>query len=233
MERDSKGMADKAAQELERIEQVNDLLKTYFSKFDERIINTMRKYIFLESGMRQLFKKLNLSFPASLNQQLEAVAKFISISGEAEFRKRILYTDSDSKFAIKPIIYVDKPSPLLQGASVSTPAKEQTQPKQTPSAMQEIQTPSAQPPKPQANILSTPVAPIQPPPASIPSPAEEKVDPAKLTWPYVDRRSGKDRRTKQDRRSQVDVIFKNKRYGGERRSGIERRKNWPPPKDKK
>jgi len=53
---------------------------------------------------------------------------------------------------------------------------------------------------------------------------------AKKTWPEVDRRSGKDRRVTKDRRKVMEVVFKNRRYGGERRSGKEKRKNWKPTK---
>jgi hypothetical protein len=45
------------------------------------------------------------------------------------------------------------------------------------------------------------------------------------TRPEVEHRSGKDRRVHKSRRKDVDVIFKNKRYGGERRKGKDRRKN--------
>lgn len=48
------------------------------------------------------------------------------------------------------------------------------------------------------------------------------------TWPYIDRRSGKERRSGKDRRANVETIFKNKRFGGDRRSGKDRRKNWKP-----
>jgi len=47
------------------------------------------------------------------------------------------------------------------------------------------------------------------------------------TWPEVERRSGIERRVKVDRRSDVELIFKNRRFGKDRRSKIERRKNWP------
>lgn len=43
-------------------------------------------------------------------------------------------------------------------------------------------------------------------------------------WDGVERRSGKERRVKPDRRDNVEVIFKNKRYGRDRRSGKDRRK---------
>lgn len=46
-------------------------------------------------------------------------------------------------------------------------------------------------------------------------------------WPDVERRSGKERRRKPDRRKDVDIVYQNKRYGGDRRQSGERRKNWP------
>jgi len=49
---------------------------------------------------------------------------------------------------------------------------------------------------------------------------------AEKKWSKMEHRSGKDRRVRKARRKDVDVIFKNKRFGGERRSGKDRRKNW-------
>ncbi len=45
------------------------------------------------------------------------------------------------------------------------------------------------------------------------------------TWPEVDRRHNKDRRQSPERRRSIEVTFKNKRFGGERRGGKDRRKN--------
>ena len=47
------------------------------------------------------------------------------------------------------------------------------------------------------------------------------------TWPAVERRNGIERRSGADRRGSVEMIFKNKRYGKDRRTSGERRKNWP------
>ena len=58
-----------------------------------------------------------------------------------------------------------------------------------------------------------------------PEPPPNDVPPEKLTWPYVDRRTGVDRRKgKKDRRNRVDMVYKNRRFGGDRRKG-DRRKN--------
>ncbi len=46
-------------------------------------------------------------------------------------------------------------------------------------------------------------------------------------WPDVERRSGRERRRKRDRRKDVDIVYQNKRYGGDRRDEKERRRNWP------
>jgi hypothetical protein len=49
----------------------------------------------------------------------------------------------------------------------------------------------------------------------------------KGTWPEVERRSGRERRKSLDRRNSVEIIYKNKRFGRDRRSDEEPRKNWP------
>lgn len=49
------------------------------------------------------------------------------------------------------------------------------------------------------------------------------IPPEQLSWPHIERRSGKERREKKDRRSSVDVIYKNRRFGGERRKGDRRK----------
>ncbi|MEO8377678.1 MAG: hypothetical protein ABI579_08395 [Candidatus Sumerlaeota bacterium] len=47
-------------------------------------------------------------------------------------------------------------------------------------------------------------------------------------WPHVERRSGRERRRQADRRKALEVTFKNRRYGKDRRkTEQERRKNWP------
>jgi hypothetical protein len=68
-------------------------------------------------------------------------------------------------------------------------------------------------------------------PARVPAPVPEA--PAPVTappppaadgpWDGVERRSGKERRQR-SRRESVEVTFKNKRYGRDRRSGQDRRK---------
>lgn len=56
--------------------------------------------------------------------------------------------------------------------------------------------------------------------------ATKKWDPTG-TWPEVERRSGRERRRLDDRRREVDIVYKNQRYGKPRRRPAERRKNWP------
>lgn len=46
-----------------------------------------------------------------------------------------------------------------------------------------------------------------------------------VTWPEIDRRSREDRRRRHDRRGSVEVVYQNKRFGGERRAGDDRRKS--------
>lgn len=46
-------------------------------------------------------------------------------------------------------------------------------------------------------------------------------------WPDVERRSGFERRRKPDRRKEIDIVYSNRRFGGDRRSPDERRSNWP------
>lgn len=49
------------------------------------------------------------------------------------------------------------------------------------------------------------------------------VPPEQLSWPHIERRSGKDRREGKDRRGTIDVVYKNRRFGGERRKGDRRK----------
>ncbi len=46
-------------------------------------------------------------------------------------------------------------------------------------------------------------------------------------WPDVERRSGFERRRKPDRRKEIDIVYSNRRFGGDRRSPDERRRDWP------
>lgn len=56
--------------------------------------------------------------------------------------------------------------------------------------------------------------PVAPPP---------NIPPEQLSWPHIERRSGQDRRKSEDRRNKIDIIFKNRRFGGERRKGDRRK----------
>ncbi len=47
------------------------------------------------------------------------------------------------------------------------------------------------------------------------------------TWPEAERRSPRERRRRGDRRSAIDLVYKNLRYGRDRRQSGERRKGWP------
>lgn len=49
----------------------------------------------------------------------------------------------------------------------------------------------------------------------------------KGAWPAAERRNGIERRQKPDERMEVELIFKNRRFGKDRRQGKERRRNWP------
>ncbi len=84
---------------------------------------------------------------------------------------------------------------------------------------------------PEGGYAGPPGYPFPWPPHLKPGPVAPPPDlpPDQLTWPYVERRTGEERRTGVDRRGKVDLIYKNKRYGGDRRK-TERRKNWPPRK---
>ena len=55
------------------------------------------------------------------------------------------------------------------------------------------------------------------------SPIEDKQDPP-LLWPDAERRAGGERRSGADRRASVDTVYKNRRFGGDRRSQQARRK---------
>ena len=56
----------------------------------------------------------------------------------------------------------------------------------------------------------------------------EDILPDQLTWPYVERRTTGERRRTADRRNAAELIFKNRRYGGDRRRG-DRRKSQATP----
>jgi hypothetical protein len=80
---------------------------------------------------------------------------------------------------------------------------------------------------PRGPLISAP----SPDPATV-SPDSPAWDPTKPhdptgVWPEVERRSGRERRRHSDRRLNVDVVYKNRRYGKDRRTQKERRKNWP------
>lgn len=226
----------------EREEQLA-LIKQYFSKFGDRIINAIRTYAQRDRGLHQLFKKLNIHMPKSFQQQLESILGFINVYGEKEFVNKVLYSEQDFTFKIKPIIHnlptqEGQPPIPTDPKTIASPRAPveytkiprrryyyQHQQQYPPYSNVPPQTPSAPPAYPQAPPYQTPPKEMLPfPPQSTP------MEPQNLTWPAVEKRSGEDRRVGKSRRQTIEMIFKNKRFGRDRRSGIERRKNWSPQK---
>ncbi len=132
---------------------------------------------------------------------------------------------------IQPESSVAVASPLTTGGGNTPTSPINTvspTPQQGPSA-----TPANATPLPPTRRSQLPKGPLQPGPAPAPEHANGPAwDPNKPyhpkgTWPEVERRSGVERRQGADRRKNVDLVYRNRRFGKDRRSPTERRRNWP------
>ncbi|MBI1290852.1 hypothetical protein GC173_06355 [bacterium] len=108
-------------------------------------------------------------------------------------------------------------------ALVTPPTKSAT----TPSAPAVAQTPQPDAPA----FPSGPLKPGIPPEPGTFDAKTPSWDPSKPhdpagKWPEVERRSGRERR-KGPRRNEVEITYRNRRFGKDRRAETERRRNWP------
>lgn len=208
----------KEQQELLEKEKTVAMVKKLYARFGNKILTYMINYASSENGMIKVFKILNLPM-SNLHKEEDqhlAIIEWLNKFGERRFLEmhRMHQINREMAFAIDPVIMDDAKNPLYAPIQSKKRAPEVSP--VTPA------NPPAEPQKPSPPVTRPFIPPKAPSQQVQPSTSREK------TWPEVERRSGKERRQNPDRRNEVDLIFKNQRFGGERRHGKDRRKNRKP-----
>lgn len=180
----------------------------------------------LAGGFQTVLRKLGLPPSSTPDQQYAMVLVYIRKNGEAAFRDRMAGIKPPE---VPPAPPLDPPTPRGRAAASAPPVAEKPQPARA-TAAADTRTDSAS--GTNSSRRNVPLKPGIPPKPGTFDDSTPAFDPNKPNnpageWPAVERRSGRERRRTPDPRGQIDVVYRNRRFGKDRRSGKERRKNWP------
>lgn len=197
--------------------------RDHFRQFGPDVVQLVENHLLQHNDMRLLLERFSLQVPTRLEPQMESLSNFIFKYGIAFFlqavRNDLTREQIETLKARKLVGYSDMhgrgsheaampPRPGDARAASSTPIPRYPMP--LPSQQ------DAQPPPPLPTYG-----------AGAPQHGDMvggKMWIATETYTGLDRRSGKERRTlKRDRRASVDVVFKNRRFGGRERRKDHRR----------
>lgn len=204
-------------------------LTEIYGGFGPKVLDLVRTQIQLHGTLAPLLRQLNLTPPASLQEQHKSLRAFIYQYGIAFFLKAA--DQGTNPMEIERL----KVQKLLRSSSPEERV-DPTRARQQPSSGRHQQAhrrrasdrdgyggqaygpapPADQVPRRRANDFV-------PQNEGQPLPAQDK--PKTINVPGYsgpDRRSGTDRRKGDERRSRLDIVFKNKRYGGDRRKTARR-----------
>lgn len=209
-------------------EQMYSRAVQYIGRHGQGVCQVVRQAIMQRGGMTMLLQRLGLMPPNTYEYQLKALAAYLRDNGAAAFL-RVAGASGDAPPAAAP-------DAALEAIPEAPPAPAKP-------ALKQPAPPAPPPPAPEPPAPADPAAPEAPPePATTPA---EWFD-AQGRYIGPERRSGGDRRSGIDRRAKIDVVWKNARYGGERRKVIRRRadreaaaregltaREFPPPPPKK
>jgi hypothetical protein len=181
-------------------------IKKIYSCFGERVLNIMLSYAITATGLNNLMKKLSIIPKDKDEETIHAeIVNWIYTFGERRFlniyKNEIL--KELSTYKVEPVESpFTRPSQTVLSHTKGYPGS----PLDSTATVEKGSTPG--------DALSASSRATK----SIPFKEAEK------KWTGVEHRKGKDRRVRKARRKDVDVIFKNKRFGGERRKRRDRRK---------
>ncbi|MGB9692806.1 MAG: hypothetical protein ACPL7D_11645 [Candidatus Sumerlaeaceae bacterium] len=186
-------------------------IEELYGAFGQDVVNEVRQCMAKCGDIAPLLKRLNLPSAFTLVSQHEALRAFLFQYGIALFLKVIRSQMTPAE------VETAKGEQLLSRLVGDTRARTVPQTAASPTASGA--SPVALPKKAQTNE-----APNQSDPSGAPQQANER--PLIVTPTYVgpDRRSGKDRRRNvSDRRLRVELIYRNRRFGGRDRRRYKRR----------
>ncbi len=206
-------------------EQLREGIHSYFREFGYNSCELIFNEIVRHGGMEPLLNDLGLNDPGNSDDQYVYLLNYLRRNGIDVFAKKM--GAEAHRNAERPLI------PEVEGKPVSgLPYMKQP----TPLGARQYKRVQAKLPerKSSESVALPDPSEVEPVIRKKDTPLPEADDSSSGLLPdgswdgKTERRSGKERRARGDRRSDVDVVFKNRRYGGDRRSGAERRKNWPP-----
>jgi hypothetical protein len=183
-------------------------LKKHYSRYGERLVSTIMHYLMSENRTNQLLNLLGIKVRSRNEDDIhEAIKNWLNTYGEHRFfekHRRYKIKRVLSDYRIEPLISEEPLDNYSQIDQKQNMAPAEVLPRETKSKVEEKEeSPSHLEPE---SASAPPVIPIE-----------------IKAWPEIDRRNGVDRRKKSDRRDSIDVIFSNKRFGGERRAIKDRR----------
>lgn len=243
--RDPGGASGAAGRDAELIA----LVTTHCAAFGESVVLLLTQRIQAQ-GHRQVLRTLGLQATPESEANLALLLQWLQAHGTRELFRAISAADTQQKLSVQPL---HPPAPgdtqakareslaRLGMSPVPPAASAPAPPPAAPAAPQHGTPPGAPPPwaKPGDRSVLPPPPPggfKAPPGYPFPWPSDLRpgpeappptVPPEKLAWPHVERRTGFERRSGKDRRDVLDVVYKNKRFGGDRRKSA-RRTKWPP-----
>jgi hypothetical protein len=200
----------------------------YYKSFGTTVLETVRSHMRVDGTIPDLLKRLNLPVSVEVDAQHATLSKFIYQYGISFFLNAVREAGSgDDIERMKAQRFMDSTGGSLRSGIVVS------QNPVTPAHSQPVQPPPVQPPQwlqqqwqqwgpPQWQQPPGFVPPHAPSPAALPQPQAAWIKTADYEGP--DRRSGVERRVgPADRRLQLDVVYKNRRFGGRDRRKTVRR----------
>jgi hypothetical protein len=211
-------------------EQLRQAIHRYFAEFPENVREHIYGELLKPAGLVGLLQRLSLPTQGDPSAQYDALIGHLRRDGV----ERMIGSSPDRETRLL------SPKPPPKGAPDEPPSERKIVLAQAPALLKRDESPSLRaeptpalaPAAPQPSFPSGPLRPAPPPEAGsfdvrTPSWDASKPHDPEGMWPAVERRSGRERRRQEDRRKKIDIVYKNSRFGKDRRSTTERRKNWP------
>jgi hypothetical protein len=237
-------------------DQLKDALLRYFAEFPSEVAEAIHRELLKEQGLPGLLQRLQLPPVGSPTEQYAALIRLLRRDGLRPLENLLGYslTAPGSREAYEEAVdatrrldvertKVQSPGPDVKKYAVPTlpnstgqrPAANSARIPLVPAEEKPAPTPVPKTPaEPAHKPQPFPHGPLKPGPAPEPGTYDAKTpswDPNKPndpkgTWPQVERRSGRERR-RGPRRNEVEITYRNRRFGKDRRAETERRRNWP------
>jgi hypothetical protein len=198
---------------------MSDYIAQRFEKFGPEIVDYLQRNARTQPAVLRILQRLHLELPASPEHGIDALYEFFERHGTLIFKAKM------------GLLKQAEPTVASSAAGAARPSPSDTASRRR-ASLPESRTASSS--GPGRGVSDLPEVLRGYPRAVITQEALAAANAGQSPFgppPLIERRSGRDRRCGIDRRDALEVVFRNHRYGGERRSGKERRRNPPPLRD--